>query len=374
MLIGIDASRALVARRTGTENYSLFVIRALTALAPEHRFRLYCRETPPEGLLPHDERVEWRVIPFPRLWSLLRLSWEMLRRPPDVLFVPAHVVPPVHPRATVVTIHDVGYLHYPQAHGAWARRYLHWSTGHSVRAARRVVVDSLATQRDLAQHYGVPERKMRVAYPAGVEGLHAVHDAERRRAVQERLGTGPRYLLFLGTLQPRKNLETLIRAFQALMAAPDTPADLRLVLAGPWGWLSEGIRRAVTDPALRGRVVVPGFVAADDLAPLLSGAAAFVMPSWYEGFGLPILEAMACDVPVICSRVGSLPEVAGDAALLIDPSSQGGLVVAMARVLADVSLRSEMIAKGRHRVAAFSWSACAREVLKVFTEAAEEAR
>ena len=139
MLIGIDASRAARAHRTGTENYSLYLIRALARIAEGHSLRLYSDVPPPAGLLPDDASVEWRVMPFPRLWTHLRLSLEMALHPPDVLFVPAHVLPLVHPRASVVTVHDLGYLYYPEAHGRWARWYLDWGTRYSAQRARWVV-------------------------------------------------------------------------------------------------------------------------------------------------------------------------------------------------------------------------------------------
>jgi glycosyltransferase involved in cell wall biosynthesis len=373
MLIGIDASRAVATERTGTENYSLYLIRALLQAGAAHRFRLYFNQAPAEGLFPRDERVVWRVIPFPRLWTHLRLAWEVLRQPPDVLFVPSHVLPLIHPRHCVATVHDLGYLYYPQAHTRRARWYLAWATRYNALVARRVIVDSMATRDDLVMLYRADPAKLVLAYPAGTEGLAPVTEVQRLETVRQRYATGARYFLYVGTLQPRKNLDTLLRAFASLVAEGALPPDVKLVLAGKRGWLYDEIVQLARAADLQARVVLPGYVAREDLAALLSGALAYVLPSWYEGFGLPVLEAMACDTPVICSNVSSLPEVAGDAALLVDPHDIVGLAQAMRRVYGDGALRQQLIARGRERVRAFSWQQCAQQVLTTLEAVGNEA-
>lgn len=372
MLIGIDASRAVLAQRTGTENYSLYLIRALLQAGQTHRFRLYFNHTPPDDLFTHDVRVEWRVMPFPRLWTHLRLAWEVMRHPPDLLFVPAHVLPWCHPRRCVVTVHDLGYLHYPRAHPWWARWYLDRATRFNARAARRVIVDSKATRDDLVVCYGVDPAKIVLAYPAGAARFAPVTDEKSLEAVRQRYATGSHYFLHVGTLQPRKNLTTLIRVFAGLVKEGRIGSEVKLVLAGKRGWLCDEILASARASALRDRVVLPGYVAFEDLPALLSGALAYVLPSWYEGFGLPILEAMACDTPVICSNVSSLPEVAGDAALLFDPSNMPGLAQAMEKLYHDSALRCELVGRGRARVRAFSWEQCARQVLAAMEEVGAE--
>jgi glycosyltransferase involved in cell wall biosynthesis len=374
MLLGIDASRAATAQRTGTENYSLYLIRALIARAGEHRLRLYFNTPPAVDLFERSERVEWRAMPFPRLWTHLRLAYEVRRHPPDVLFVPAHVLPLWHPPCCVATVHDLGYRHYPQAHTRRARWYLDWSTRFNARAARRLVVDSEATREDLVCLYGVDPARLVVAYPAGVEGLVPVADAGQRAAVRERYGLSGPYFAYVGTLHPRKNLANLLRAFGLLVDAGRIPDDVQLVLAGRRGWLADEILALSRDPRLAGRVVLPGYVPAADLPALLSGALGFVLPSWYEGFGLPVLEAMACDTPVICSHVSSLPEVAGDAALYIDPADVAGLADTMARLAAEPELRAGLAARGRERLALFSWARCADQVWAAIETAREECR
>lgn len=371
MLIGIDASRTTAARRTGTENYSLHLIRELLARGEAHHFRLYCNQTPPLGLFPRGTEV--RVIPFPRLWTHIRLSWEMRTRPPDLLFVPSHVLPLVHPKRSVVTIHDLGYLYYPEAHTLTQNVYLRWSTRYNARSAARVLADSEATRQDIIRNYQIDREKVVVVYPGRDEALVPVTDPAMLAAARARYGLPLRYLLYVGTLHPRKNLVRLVQAFAALVqpatsnAQPPVP-DLHLVLAGQKGWLYEEIFTQVRKLGLTGHVALTGYVPDSDLPALLSGASAFVFPSLYEGFGFPVLEAMACGTPVVCANVSSLPEVAGDAALLVDPTDTEALTAALRRLLTEEELRHQLVARGFRQAEQFSWRRCARDVLQVLEE------
>jgi glycosyltransferase involved in cell wall biosynthesis len=371
MIIGIDASRATAARRTGTENYSLHLVRELIALGEDHRFRLYFNQGPPPGLVP--EGAGWRVIGFPRLWTHLRLSWEMLVNSPDLLFVPSHVLPVIHPRRCVVTVHDLGYHHYPEAHTVFQNIYLRWSTRYNARAASRVVADSEATQRDLMHCYRIPEERIHVVYPGRDESLAPIVEPAALSRVRVRYGLSDSYLLYVGTLHPRKNLVRLVQAFAVLLRSsfsiPEPlSSGLQLVLAGQKGWLYDELFAQVRELGLAERVVLTGYVPDADLPALLSGALAFVFPSLYEGFGLPVLEAMACATPVVCSNVSSLPEVAGDAALLVDPLDTESLAEAMGRIVTDEGLRGDLVERGFRQIRGFSWRRCAREILQILEE------
>jgi glycosyltransferase involved in cell wall biosynthesis len=378
MLIGVDASRAAAAHRTGTEAYSLRLIQALLAINEEdrpspHRFRLYLNRAPQAGLFPSEPNIQERVIPFPRLWTHVRLAAELSRRRPDVLYVPSHVLPFAFPGPAAVTVHDLGYRVFPRAHTSLSRLYLDWSTRWNARRASVVIADSEATRRDLIDQYQTDPGKIVVAYPGYDEGLHPVRDPARLTTIRKRYGIpdplagGPGegvYLLYLGTLQPRKNLVRLIDAFARAvdpLGRPSPEPRPLLVLAGNPGWLAgpilEHARQA--GPAVH----ITGFIAEEDKAGLLSGATAFVFPSLYEGFGFPVLEAMACGTPVICSNTSSLPEVAGDAALLVDPLDTAGLATAIRRVLTDGSLRTGLARRGLANIQRFSWRRCACQVL-----------
>jgi glycosyltransferase involved in cell wall biosynthesis len=377
MLIGIDASRATREQRTGTEGYSLHLIRALLELDQHNEYVLYFNRPPRPGLFPASPRWRARVMPCPRLWTHVRLSLEMLAAPPDVLFVPAHVLPIVHPRRSVVTVHDLGYRHEPQAHRPLDRLYLELSTRYNARAASQVIADSAATKRDLVQLYGTDPQRITVV-PLGVDELfQPVNDAARLAAVRAQYGIPGDYLLYVGTLQPRKNLVRLIEAWNKIRNSNFEIRNWVLVIAGKRGWLYEEIFATVQRLGLEGQVLFPGYVPEEDLPALLSGATAFVLPSLYEGFGLPVLEAMACGTPVIAANVASLPEVVGDAGLLVDPLDTDALAAAMQRLLTDAapstplraSLRAELRQRGLARAKLFSWPRCAWETLAVLKNA-----
>jgi glycosyltransferase involved in cell wall biosynthesis len=359
MLVGIDASRAARAERTGTEAYSFHLIRAMLQSAPQHRFWLYSDRALPREL--DAPNAGPRVMPFPRLWTHVRLSAEMAVRPPDVLFIPAHVVPLIHPR-TVVTLHDLGYRYFPLAHPRPTRLYLDLSTRWSVRAAAHVIADSQATMDDLVRHYAAPPETITVAYPGRDESLQRVDDPSITQAARQRHGITGEYLLYLGTLQPRKNLVRLVLAFSRLQ--PPT-SNLQLVLAGAKGWLYDEIFAEVRRLGLQDRVLFPGRIAEEDKAALISGSTAFVFPSLYEGFGFPVVEAMQCGAPVICSKTSSLPEVAGDAAWLVDPLDVAAITLAMRRVIEDAELRRSLVERGYAQARKFSWQTCAARVLAV---------
>ncbi len=361
--IGIDASRALSAAPTGTEGYSYHLIHALLPqLDAQYQTRLYFRSTLALDAFPG---TELRVIPFPRLWTHVRLSWEMARHAPDLLFVPAHVLPPVRPKRTLVTIHDLGYRYFPEAHPRRQRLYLEWSTRWNARVASHILADSGATRDALVQAYGIAASKITVAYPGYDSALAPVRDAGMLAAVKARYGISGPYILFIGRLQPRKNLVRLIEAFARL--APDRP-DLSLVLAGPAGWLAEPIRARVSELGLEARVLFPGYIADADKAALISGALVFAYPSLYEGFGFPALEAQACGVPLLASTTSSLPEVVGDGGLLVDPLDTSAIAAGLVRLLDDVMLRRTLVALGSANLRRFSWEATARIVFSVIED------
>ena len=219
-----------------------------------------------------------------------------------------------------------------------------------------MIAISQATKDDLVAHYGVPKEKIPVVYHGVEPRFRPTPDP----AVPARYGLPSRYFLYLGTLQPRKNLERLLQAYAQLSG--DVPA---LVLAGAKGWYFERIAAAIAALGLGERVFLPGYVPDEDVPALLTGALALVFPSLYEGFGLPVLEAMACGTPVVTANTSSLPEVVGEAGLLVDPLRVDEIAAAMQRLLADEALRAELSRRGLERAGLFSWDRCARETLAV---------
>ncbi|MGB8648071.1 MAG: glycosyltransferase family 1 protein [Anaerolineae bacterium] len=359
MLLGIDASRAVTAAPTGTENYSRQLIRAMLELPSSLRFRLYTRSFPPSDLFPATGNYEIRTIPFPRLWTHARLSAEMLRHPPDALWVPAHVIPPLHPRRTLVTVHDLGYRYFPQAHPPLARLYLDLSTRWNAHAAAGILADSEATRRDLAHFYRVNPDKVRVVYPAlNPEWQHLAVSPEDVARVGQHYHTGGDYMIAVGTVHPRKNYRRLLQAFAQL------PQPYRLVIVGKKGWLYQEIFETLQQLDLGDRVLFLDYVPPADLPPLYAGARLAVMPSLYEGFGFPVLEAQACGTPVACSNTSSLPEAAGEGAEFFDPRAVEAMAAAMRRVLSDAARRDALIALGKRNVERFSWARAAEQVVE----------
>ncbi len=367
MRIGIDASRAQVERRTGTERYALEITRALVAAAPEEEFVLYLRQRPDPGLLPHPPRVRWRVIPTPRLWTALGLTVEMLRRPPDVLFVPAHSLPLAQPRATVATIHDLGYLRFPGEHDRAARILRDVANRWSAARARRLIAVSAATRDDLVACYDVDPARITVVYHGRGRSFQPIEPAAARREVAARFGLDGPYFLFVGTLQPRKNVERLLAAFDRFVQRTGRPHAL--AMAGAPGWQQRRLGRALGAMRARDRVRLLGYVSDGHLPALMSGATALALPSLYEGFGLPALEAMACGTPVVASSTSSLPEVVGDAGLLVDPLDVDAIADALATLAGDDVLGAELGRRGLARAAEFTWERAARATLAVLRQA-----
>jgi glycosyltransferase involved in cell wall biosynthesis len=364
MILGIDASRAVTGQQTGTEAYAYYLIRALIPLTAEkgHQLRLYFNQPPPPDLFPTAPHVQQVIIPFPRLWTHLRLAWELQQRPPDVFFTPAHVIPLTYFGRSVATIHDLGYYHFPKAHTRRQVAYLNWSTRHNGRRAQQIIADSQATKDDLVQLYHINPAKIHVVYPACDPVLQPVTDEQALAAVRQKYGITAPYLLYIGTLQPRKNLLRLVEAYCAL---PDH--DHQLVLAGRTGWRAEPFLQAIEtlDPAVRQQIILPGYIEDDDKAALISGASVLLFPSLYEGFGFPVLEANACGTAVICSNTSSLPEVAGDAALLVNPQDTAEITIALTRLLSDQLLQQQLVNKGFQNIQRFTWQKTAEQLLNI---------
>jgi len=371
MIIGIDASRAVSGQRTGTEAYAFHIIRSILPQAADrgHQLRLYFNQEPPENLFEETGNVQPVVMPRRRLWTHCTLGHELWRRPPDVFFTPAHVIPFGYRGAAVATIHDLGYEQFPEAHPRRQLAYLRCSTRHNARISRRVIADSAATRDDLVRLYGVDAAKIHVVHPGVDPTIKREEDPERISAACARYGIRSPYLIYLGTLQPRKNLIRLVEAF----AATGLHAEgYTLVIAGKVGWLSQPLLDAIgrLPSSIGGHIWVIGYVDEGDKAAILSGATALVFPSLHEGFGFPVLEAQACGTPVVCANTSSLPEVAGEGAFLVDPLDTDALGEAIRRVVSDLNLQQNLITTGYVNLARFSWPDAASHVLNILEQAA----
>lgn len=359
-VIGIDASRVSVDRLTGTETYTVQLLRAIAELDPVDPIELYLNSSSPPNIpLPGDAIC----IPFPRLWTHFRLSAEMARRRPGLLFVPAHVIPLVHPRS-VVTIHDLGYRIHPESHPPNQARMLELTTRWSIRAASRIIAISETTRRDLIQQYHVSPDKIAVVHHGVARELRrATPDAIA--AVKARYRLPDRYVLALGTVQPRKNYGRLAAAFSTIA---DRHPDLHLVIAGKDGWMADHVKREIAAQQVGNRITSLGYVDAADLPALYSGAEIYCQPSLYEGFGMPVLEAMACGVPVLAANAAALPEIGGDAAIYCDPLATASIARGIELLASDPAVRVRLGDRGRTRAAQFSWHSSAEQTLDILRE------
>lgn len=367
MHIGIEASRANRVQKTGVEWYAINVIEELKKLDTVHEWFLYTNESLRGALaqLPahwHESRLVWT----PKyLWTQLRLSWEMWRRPSDVLFVPAHVLPVIAPKNNVVTIHDVGYHRHPELYPLKQRLYHEWTTRDIVRRCPRIVTVSDFSKREIIQFYGAKPEQITVAPLAVADSLRQA-TSEEVTALRARMSLPARFILFIGRIEEKKNVRILVEAL-AIYREQTKDNELQLVLAGRAGFGIEALRARVSELGLEGVVKITGYLDESDKGALLTAAEIYVQPSWYEGFGIPVLEAMRCSTPVIAANSSAMPEVAGEGnALFFDPASANDLAVRLVEC-SSPEVRERLMKNGHAREAQFSWKKTAEMILPLLT-------
>lgn len=379
MRIGLDVS-LVPGERVGVGQYAYQLARALARVDHVNSYVLYpvfYYIVHPEyhrALLPTaaNMRVAHRRLPS----GLVRFLWrqdrserfkEYLLGAVDVVHSTTYCAPRFRARRRrlVVTIHDCTFVTHPQFHLSANVEHCLRGTRLAIERADALIAVSESTRRDLIERMGAPADRIVVTPEAADPAFTRVKDPERLDAVRRRYDLPERFVLFLGAKEPRKNLPRLIEAFAAL--PPALRREFQLVVAGAQGWLNDSVHEQVHKLRLGPSVRFPGYVDQDDVAALYSLATVFAYPSLVEGFGLPVLEAMACGTPVLTSSVSSLPEVAGDAALLVPPTDVDAIAEGLARLLQDSALRADLAERGGRRAARFSWERCARETLAVYT-------
>ncbi len=392
MRIGIDASRANQAERTGTEWYSFHVIEELKGLIPdEHEVVLYSKEPLRDELA--DLPANWtsRVLGWPPrlLWTQLRLSWEMLWHKPDVIYIPAHTIPLVHPRRVVLVVHDVGFakeneLYDPKQigyqsglsarllnglvrlftvgkYGASEQDYHLFSMRVAEKAATVVMTVSEFSKQEIADNYDISSERIVVAH-------NALHDRSEsggeRSDVLERFKLEEPFVFYLGRLEEKKNIPRLIEAWALIQTRRP---EVKLVLGGSPGFGHSRVEELIAKHGLESSVVQTGWLADADAAVLFEAAELFVLPSLYEGFGIPVLEAMSAGTPVACSQIPALVEVAGKAAVYFNPTSAEDISATILNLLGDEPLKRELIAAGLGRIGNFSWKKTAEATWKAIS-------
>ena len=372
MKIGIDASRAFGKERTGTEEYSYQLIKNLAMMdTSRHQIFLYLKKDFSINFnLP--DNFQLKIISKERFWTQIGLASEMMMNKPDILFIPSYAIPQIHPAKTVVTIHGLEYRYCPECYSLKERLLLELNTRSSVKWASKIITPSESTKKDLIKFYKVDADKIKVIYH-GVEkspllrgGWGCVKEVSQHTPSPSQEGNNS--ILFIGRLEKRKNLVNLIKAFEFFRRRhwPMSPSEklCKLTLVGKKGFGFAEIKKAIQDSPFKKDIVLKSYVSEEEKSELYKNADLFILPSFYEGFGLPVLEAMSYGAPVICSNASSLPEAAGDAALLINPNSPKEIAEAMKKVFSDDNLREKMVEKGFENVKKFSWEKCVRETMR----------
>ncbi len=399
MTIGINAAAAIKQPRTGVEEYAYQLIKHLTMLpeARQHRFLLYLPSVVPQGGtkdglpgtntrigtndankeyfdFPLSPNFEIKILrwPLPFLWTQIRLAWDLLWHKPDALFVPAHILPLGAPANSTVAIHGLEYEHFPEYYSLWRRLYLRWSTKQAAKRAKNIIAVSENTKKDLMKLYGVKTEKIEVVHHgigfchsdpavAGEESRPNGRPGIRQRSLAALGMTVIKkpYILYLGRLETKKNVQGILEAYKTLKEQYKIPHEL--VLAGARGFGYERLKAI----SCKIKAVELGYV--DDSAKwqLLSGADIFLFPSFYEGFGLPVLEAQAAGAPVVTSANSCLPEIAGAGALFVNPRNPAQIAEAVKSLIDDNGLRDKLKQSGFENIKRFSWGECAKRTLAV---------
>lgn len=364
MNIAVQAADLDASRIDGTRVYLLRLLERFGRIASNDEWHLYHRRVfnsllKPPNLLNYQEHR----VGAPFFWTQTRFAFEMFRLQPDRVFMPVQSVPFFLPKGTesVVTIHDLAFKLFPESFPTGDLRKLNWFTSMAVQKATRLIAVSESTKRDILQFYpGTPEEKIRVIHH-GYDAISSkVLPGDKEILDRFNLQSGV-YFLYVGAIQPRKNLGTLLRAFELI--AENIPESV-LALVGEAAWMSEGVLHAVETHPFRDRIRLLGRATFDERAVFYRNARAFIFPSLYEGFGLPVLEAFSAGIPSIVANNSSLPEVAGDGALLFDAHSPESLSSAMKILWQDEQKRQELITQAYEQLKKFSWDTCARETLE----------
>ncbi|MCG8432308.1 MAG: glycosyltransferase [Candidatus Omnitrophica bacterium] len=299
------------------------------------------------------------------IWEQVIVPFRIFRGRISVFHGPAFICHLWKTSPAVITIHDVAYLVYPEKFVSAYRYYLKFWIPRCIRAADKVITVSHSSRKDIIRMLDVPAGKVEVIYNGKVDSFRVICDEALLSSCRRRYGLPKRYILYLGTLEPRKNIRGLVKGYARFRAlCPDL--DHKLVLGGGRGWMYEDIFTLIEEMGLDDEVRIIGYIPQKDLPLIYNGAQLFVYPSFYEGFGLPVVEAMACGVPVITSNTSSLPEIVGDAGLMVEPVDYGAMAEAMRRVLTDGSMRKRMVERGLLRAEKFTWEKTAESTLALY--------
>lgn len=394
MIIGIDASRANILDKTGTEWYSYYLIQEFKKIAPRNlEFILYSKEKLKDGLNDLPINFKSKVLKWPPkfLWTQIRLSMEMLFHKPDILLVPSSAIPFIHPKKTVTTIHDIGFERFKQLYsnkeigykqglskkiikilvklftfGKYSNTeydYHRWSVRFALKHAEKIFTVSQFTKNEITNVFKVKGDNIKIISSSYDKSkYHTNQDFEKTKKILNKYNLTKPYLLFIGRLEEKKNIGGIIEAF-GIFINKYLLKQYKLLLIGKPGLNFERAINIAKDYHIEKQIIMPGWIPDDEIHYLMGSAEIFIFPSFYEGFGIPVLEAMGCGIPVITSKIASLPEVGGDAAYYINPYNPEEIAKAIYKVLIDKNLNKILRIKGLERAKKFSWIKCAHESL-----------
>ncbi|HET7098902.1 MAG TPA: glycosyltransferase family 1 protein [Patescibacteria group bacterium] len=370
MIIGIDGNEANVKNRVGVNMYAFKLIWNLWKLQGEwesrHRLIVYLKNEPLPDLPKETQNFKYKIVSGGGLWIVTKLIPNLFfsRPMPDIFFSPSHYVPFLSPTPTICSIMDLGYLEYT---GQFTKKdfwQLKLWTAISIFVSKSIIAISNSTKNEIVRHYPFSNNKIYITHLASdiSERDMNISPADVRR-IKNRYSIVDDYVLYIGTLKPSKNIEGLIEAFSKI----NIPSSkIQLVIAGKKGWLYETIIEKVKSLKLEDKVIFTDYISEEDKSILRKGAKVFVQPSFWEGFGIDTLSAMAVGVPVVASNAGSLPEVVGNAGILVDPYNTDSIAGGIKEVLlASTSKYNSMVKAGEAQANKFSWEKCARETLKI---------
>lgn len=373
MKIGIDASRYSHETATGVEWYSYHIINGILNEVLKYEDAEAVLYSPREFNIPkeleHPRKIRKIILKAKRLWTLVTLSLEMRKNPPDVLFVPSHILPLIRPAFSVITIHDTAFRYLKKSYSHFQYWYLNWSTKYAVKHASKIVVPSEATKTDLVKLFNCPNDKITVV-PHGFKRNKHINEDE----VSENLKyfgfnkentKDTKFIFFVGRLESKKNLSHLIEAFARFSNAKP---NWRLVLAGKRGIGFEEIFQKTRDLNMSEKIIMPGYIDEQEKAYLYKNCSIFAFPSLYEGFGFPILEAFTYKKPVLTSHVSSMPEVAGKGAIYCDPFDPESIAEGLEKLANDEKYTNELIEESQKQLEKFTWEKAVKKTFDVLTK------
>lgn len=371
-LIGYEAN---IKNRVGSNQYAFELLKAIYELDHKNQYTIFLPTLPLSDLPPVRYNWHYKICGPKKFWNLFGLPLALFRQKPkvDLVFNPGHYCPLIFPAPLVVTIMDLGYLRFPRHFTKKIYWKLKFWTALSIKRAKHLLTISQATKNDIIRYYRIDSKKITVSYPGYDKNKFDIKILRYKdiKRVKEKYGIKGKYLLFLSTLKPSKNVEGLLKAVEILVGSQELGvrtqySELKLVIAGRKGWMFEEIFKKVKELNLQDKVIFTDFIEEKEAPILMAGAEVFVLPSFWEGFGIPVVEAMASGTPVVVSNAGSLPEIVGDAGIIVDPYNPESIACGIKKAIEE---KDRLVVKGLKQSRQFNWLNCGKKAIEILEKA-----